>query len=422
MSSRVMLSVAAASGLSWAFYAAADWRRTGQRLDFLFALSTCCWTMLLAWALLVQHVETPPTRLGAGLLQLALLTAEAFLLMAAGRWRQRDRVWLTGHGLLVASWVAVCLVVSPASVSSDQAALAWVWINVAFVVLLLLMLTRHAWRVGNGRAWAALMVAPPVCLALLHEMQRSVAGSAPQSIFVLLVGPELFLLWLALRSDTRQRLADAEAASQMHGQLAQDLHDGVGYHLTSIIAALDHGTSQQRATAAALQECLLELKLLVDGTNTEGSVLGHLANLRYRTQPLLDAAGIDMRWEIEQTDALDQLQGDAAMQVLRVAQEALANVIRHSGARSVTVRCVVAPSELMLEILDDGRGLPRRNSTERPHSPDAIAGTRAHTRGHGLRGMRARAERLGGRLRIDSIPGQGTRVQLRVPVQWGEHA
>lgn len=272
----------------------------------------------------------------------------------------------------------------------------------------------HAWRKGSGRDWALLLVAVPICAVLLIDLSRLALDASYPSRFQPVVGLELVLLWLALPCLS----VDAGAApgdDERRRQLAQDLHDGVGAHLTSLVVALERGTPAQRDTAAALHECLLELKLLVDGAHTQDSVVAHLANLRYRVQPLLDLAGIAMHWHLVPSESLERLQGDSAAQVLRIAQEALANVVRHSGASAVTVRCttMAAPPAWLLEICDNGRGLPLP-----PGAPTGGAEV-ARPQGRGLAGMRARAARLGGTLRIDAAPGAGTCVRLQVPIAAG---
>jgi signal transduction histidine kinase len=86
--------------------------------------------------------------------------------------------------------------------------------------------------------------------------------------------------------------------------------------------------------------------------------------------------------------------------VYRVAQEALENVARHAGARHITVALDAAPSDLVLTVADDGRGFdPGRVSPN----------------GLGLKGIRERAEMLGGRMEIDSREGGPTTLRLRVP-------
>ena len=197
-------------------------------------------------------------------------------------------------------------------------------------------------------------------------------------------------------------------------QLAQELHDGLGSDLAGIIAAFDDGTPQQRAAALSLQHCMLELKLLVDGTEQEGSVLAHLASLRYRLQPLLRRAGVDLRWNVSDEETLDALTGEAARQVLRVAQEALANALRHSQASVVGLTCGYVKNLgcLLLLIVDNGVGMPAHLT-----QGDGSGATEDDdSQGRGLSGMAWRAKQLGGRLLVDAGQGRGTRVQLLIPM------
>jgi signal transduction histidine kinase len=90
-------------------------------------------------------------------------------------------------------------------------------------------------------------------------------------------------------------------------------------------------------------------------------------------------------------------------EALRIAGEALRNAFRHSGARSITVEIRYETRQLCLFIRDDGKGV----------NEETLRGGHA---GHfGLRGMRERAEIVGGRLEVWSKPGAGTQVQLSVP-------
>ena len=89
--------------------------------------------------------------------------------------------------------------------------------------------------------------------------------------------------------------------------------------------------------------------------------------------------------------------GTAGVEVLRVVQESLVNVRRHSGASSVTVTLGTEGDEVRVEIQDDGHGL----------EPGAVPGV-------GMTGMRERAQALGGDLEVESAPGEGTLVRLRL--------
>jgi signal transduction histidine kinase len=91
---------------------------------------------------------------------------------------------------------------------------------------------------------------------------------------------------------------------------------------------------------------------------------------------------------------------DVALGLYRIAQEALQNVVQHAHARSVQVRLLENEFEVRLEIADDGHGF-------QPGQHDQS--------GLGLLSMRERVALLRGRLFIDSLPGSGTRIVVRVP-------
>lgn len=89
--------------------------------------------------------------------------------------------------------------------------------------------------------------------------------------------------------------------------------------------------------------------------------------------------------------------------LFRLVQESLNNVAKHSGAHHVEIRIHRTPSALCLRIADDGRGFS-------PPPPGETAARPDESGGNGLRNMRERVELSGGRFRIDSAPGRGTRI------------
>jgi two-component system nitrate/nitrite sensor histidine kinase NarX len=93
----------------------------------------------------------------------------------------------------------------------------------------------------------------------------------------------------------------------------------------------------------------------------------------------------------------------AEVQIIRVIQESLTNVRKHSGARTAVVRIASSPDATTIVIEDDGHGFD-------------LGGTLMDRDGFGLHSMRERMELIGGTLTIDSAPGRGTRVIARVPV------
>ena len=90
--------------------------------------------------------------------------------------------------------------------------------------------------------------------------------------------------------------------------------------------------------------------------------------------------------------------------MLRIAQEAVTNVLKHAGASKIWVKLHMEARRLFLRIVDNGRGFEQQ---------DAFSSQGGH---FGLIGMRERAERLGGELRLASQPGGGTEVEVKVPL------
>jgi signal transduction histidine kinase len=99
-----------------------------------------------------------------------------------------------------------------------------------------------------------------------------------------------------------------------------------------------------------------------------------------------------------------QLPEDVEQNLLRIAQEAVANVLKHAAAGKIRIRLHLEARRLSLRVEDDGRGFEQ-------HEAFSTLG------GHfGLLGMRERAERLGGALNLHSRPGDGTQVEVTVPL------
>lgn len=195
-----------------------------------------------------------------------------------------------------------------------------------------------------------------------------------------------------------------EATQNERRRIAQELHDGVGSQLVSILASLDRRDPRERHLIAALEQCLLDVKILVDAIDDVDEELPDvLGRLRYRVQPSLDRLGIRLHWAVPYQGTLEQVRGERARQVLRVVQEALANVMRHARARNVWFDCDLdaAGRVLQVSVRDDGQGLQ-----------PGVQG-----QGKGMEGMRRRASALGGAVEIVSQPGRGCRILLTVPMR-----
>ncbi|MBT2334004.1 histidine kinase [Variovorax paradoxus] len=187
--------------------------------------------------------------------------------------------------------------------------------------------------------------------------------------------------------------------------LASDLHDGLGGMLVGSIATLERRPEELCAPAllAMLKSLRDDLRLIIEATGQHDGAraLGELlAPLRYRTSQLLDANGIDCRWQVSNIETLE-LPASQSLDLLRFLQEALTNVLKHSASRRVDVAVTRAGTELQLSVRDDGCGF-------------LVDGADKGT-GAGLRSLRARARRLGADLQLHSRPGE-TQLALRMPL------
>jgi two-component system NarL family sensor kinase len=133
--------------------------------------------------------------------------------------------------------------------------------------------------------------------------------------------------------------------------------------------------------------------------------LGLALALRNLVTSTAARAGLEPDLHIE--PRLGSLSPDIEQAVYRIAQEALVNVVNHANAQHLTVQLGRFDARLTLTVSDDGSGFAA------PHATDENNG-RAHRLG--IQGMRERAELVGGRLEVESQPGQGTIVMFSVRV------
>jgi signal transduction histidine kinase len=197
-----------------------------------------------------------------------------------------------------------------------------------------------------------------------------------------------------------------QAVGKERRRIAQDLHDSVGSRLVGLLAEHDPRDPLQRMVAAGIEECLLELRLIVDSFIATGiEPLPHsLGRLRHRVQPAFDRMGIDLHWNIELDETLENLKPGQAAGLLRICQEALTNIIRHARTASVTVSLTYdrPVRRATLEIGDTGRGFAINS-----------LGSGA---GRGIEGMRQRAIDAGGEFSIVSVVNAGTVITVSIYV------
>lgn len=192
--------------------------------------------------------------------------------------------------------------------------------------------------------------------------------------------------------------------------VAREIHDELGQALTAL--KLDVAWLRRQLPVAASPDSAARLAGMSDALDQTVQAVRRISGeLRPR---LLDDLGLEaaLEWQAEsftsrsdvpcRTDIRlpSQPPSDIAIALFRITQESLTNVTRHAQASQVVLRLALDHGDWLLTIADDGRGMP----------VDSMAGP-----GSGLLGMRERAHLVGGQLAIDSAPGQGTTIHVRVP-------
>jgi signal transduction histidine kinase len=202
-------------------------------------------------------------------------------------------------------------------------------------------------------------------------------------------------------------------------RLAREIHDTLAQGLTGIITQL-----------AAAQQSGMDAERERRIGNAERLARDSLAEARrsvqaLRPQALEDSrlpealAGEVDRWSatsgvaagLETTGEARPLHPEVEVTLLRVAQEALANVAKHAGASRAVVTLSYMGDVVTLDVRDDGAGFAQGSANARPPDPGASPGGS----GFGLIAMRQRVQRLAGQLEVESEPGAGTAISASLP-------
>ena len=223
------------------------------------------------------------------------------------------------------------------------------------------------------------------------------------------------LTHLIYRYHTR-RLIELE---RVRTRIATDLHDDIGASLSKIailsdVAGQELSTTKESAVAAPLaqiadtsRDCVDAMSDIVWAVNPQRD---HLSDLTHRmrrfAEDLLDARDIDftIRSSLDQKDM--RLGADLRREVYLIFKECVNNLVKHSDCRNAELAFSINGPWLVVSITDDGRGF----RVEDPLTNGNGMG------GHGLTSMQRRAKALGGSFKINSEPGRGTTVTLKVPL------
>jgi signal transduction histidine kinase len=264
----------------------------------------------------------------------------------------------------------------------------------AYALSLSMSLILHA-----GVAWAV-----PLCLlytAMLLSMGLMLNAALRRAI-----GDQLYARYLhgeLRRSHSRQMAVQQREAALLERQrMMSDLHDGFGAQLIGSLHLLESGRIGVDGAICALRECIEDLRLTVDAHEPAARTLTTLLGmLRFRMQSRIQSSAVQLAWHIEDLPETVVLSPAQSMDVLRIVQQAISNVLQHAAASEIHVIAQRLPRRLEISVEDNGKGL------------DPVAATK---KGRGIANMQRRAARLGGELLLE--PGERGGTVLRLQLRW----
>jgi signal transduction histidine kinase len=200
------------------------------------------------------------------------------------------------------------------------------------------------------------------------------------------------------------RLLELERAQTLTAErqrIMHDMHDGLGSALTTSLAMLEQGNVDRVELKSLLLDSVDDLRAVIDSLEPlDGDLTSVLATLRFRLGKRLELAGIGLEWDMQDLPPLSWLGPSQALQLMRIVQEVLTNVLKHARATRMQISAHCKGLFIEVCVTDNGCGFDAATTPA----------------GRGLRHLAQRAASLHGSIIIESRPGSGTTVRLLLPI------
>ena len=275
------------------------------------------------------------------------------------------------------------------------------------------------YHAGHREGYSAEPRSRPMGIGMELSARRRDGSEFPVEISLSPVqqGDERLVIATVRDVTQRRRLRDfgagaLQAAEAERKRIARELHDDTAQRISALLLRLRllEREATKRGVDLKLDEFRDELAATGEGVRRIARGLrppeledaGLVAALRAHARALRDGSGVAVEVEAGAVD--DLLDQPGRLALYRIIQEALSNVVRHSGADAARVTVAREGEMVVGEVRDDGRGF--------------MEGTVSQTLGGGLGliGMQERAAALGGRVTVESSPGGGTKVTVVLPI------
>ncbi|MFC6079564.1 HAMP domain-containing sensor histidine kinase [Sphaerisporangium aureirubrum] len=284
------------------------------------------------------------------------------------------------------------------------------WLGTAGLALLLLVPVCVAFGLLSTRPLISRIrrLAAATALMAQGDLRARVPISGTDEVGRLEAGFNLMTERVEAAARAESEAAGVQARSAERTRIARELHDSISQHLFSVSLTADNlrrtlpegsrAQDQAESVEQTVRRTMREMRMmLLELRPAELDEAGLAGALREVCQTYQARLGIAI------TTALDPVDLDprAEHTVLRVAQEALGNAVKHSGAEAIELGVTTVDDQVEVLVRDHGRGFDPEQTKER--------------HGLGLRLMRERVTELGGTMEVRSAQGEGTTVRVRIP-------
>jgi ligand-binding sensor domain-containing protein/signal transduction histidine kinase len=208
------------------------------------------------------------------------------------------------------------------------------------------------------------------------------------------------------------RVSRLKAIERLRVQIAADLHDDVGSRLTKVAMLTElverqtpdqhENKPQIQKIAGTTREVIQAMDEIVWTINPNNDTLDNLANYIFQyTQEYFQNTGVRCRFHLPVRLPDLPLSTEERHNLFMAFKEALNNILKHAEATEVRVELAIEGEKLQISIVDNGCGFIQNGSP---------------TSGNGLNNMKRRLGRIGGRLKLESQPGSGTKIEMEAPL------
>lgn len=317
-------------------------------------------------------VEQLSVLVGGPALVLGALATSAVLFWGAWRQRSPEAKWIFGPWSLITIYTMY-----------DSALIVGIWDGSSFVN-------------PGGR----LLFTTVIVMVMMKKLSSSLSAveSSEEVLHHRLVEQKA---QLGAAHAEQTETVEREAVDRERQRLISDLHDGLGSHLTSILALSERPRPASADIHNVAREALNDLRMVLFSLDSDGSDLSYvLAVYRQHVAALLSNLGIAFEWSMAQLPDISGMTPSEVLTLLRILQEAVTNAQKHGDPKRISIRGLAGNQRMAMLVVENHGGIPFELGAQR---------------GYGLSNMHKRMESLGGSMRIERLPG-GARLALQIPI------